>query len=66
MVPLLNVGYQSATYSAGLLEIVTKFVASSGGMTAQEAQAWANDLRGLGPAYFFGLNRYLFCATSRP
>ncbi|MGH3982498.1 MAG: methyltransferase domain-containing protein [Pseudonocardiaceae bacterium] len=42
------------------------FVASSGGVTAQEAQAWANDLRGLGPAYFFSLNRYLFCATSRP
>lgn len=64
VVPLLNVGYQPATYSAGLLEIVTKFVVSSGGVTAQEAQAWANDLCGLGPAYFFSLNRYLFCATS--
>lgn len=66
VVPLLNVGYQSATYSAGLLEIVTKFVISSGGVTAQEAEAWANDLRGIDPAYFFSLNRYLFCATSRP
>jgi ubiquinone/menaquinone biosynthesis C-methylase UbiE len=63
IVPLLNVGYQPATYSAGLLELVTGFVIDRNGVTTTEATAWADDLRSLGPDYFFSLNRYLFCAT---
>ena len=63
VLPLLNVGYRQGTYSAGLLEIVAEFVVDKG-VTAAEAQAWADDLRGLGPDYFFSLNRYLFAATS--
>jgi ubiquinone/menaquinone biosynthesis C-methylase UbiE len=65
VLPLLNVGYQPATYSAGLLEFIAGFVVGHGGVTAEEAKAWAGDLRSLGDDYFFSLNRYLFCATSR-
>jgi SAM-dependent methyltransferase len=64
VLPLLNVGYRPATYSAGLLEIVAGFVADVDGVTTAEATAWADELRSLGPDYFFSLNRYLFCATS--
>jgi arsenite methyltransferase len=64
VLPLLNVGYQPDTYSAGLLELIARFVAGRAGVTAEEAQAWADDLRSLGPDYFFSLNRYLFRATS--
>jgi arsenite methyltransferase len=64
VLPLLNVGYQPATYSAGLLEIVAGFVAQGDRVTAAEARAWADELRSLGSDYFFSLNRYLFCATS--
>jgi arsenite methyltransferase len=63
VLPLLNVGYQPDTYSAGLLELIARFVAGRAGVTAEEARAWADDLRSLGPDYFFSLNRYLFRAT---
>jgi SAM-dependent methyltransferase len=64
ILPLFNVGYERATYSAGLLEIIAGFVAARGGFTPSEAKAWAEDLRSLGPDYFFSINRYLFCATT--
>lgn len=63
VLPLLNVGYQEATYSAGLLGIIAGFVVDR--VDPQEAQAWADELRSLGPDYFFSLNRYLFSAVSR-
>jgi ubiquinone/menaquinone biosynthesis C-methylase UbiE len=63
VVPLLNVGFDPATYSAGLLEIVAGFVAGRDGLTAEVAEAWAAELRSLGPDAFFSLNRYLFLAT---
>ena len=62
VVPLLNVGYEERTYSSGILGLIAAFVAGRGGVTADEAQAWAADLRGMGPDYFFSLNRYLFLA----
>jgi hypothetical protein len=65
ILPLLNAAYQPNTYSAGLMELVAGFVSARNGVTAAEAQAWADELRSLGPDYFFSLNRYLFCATSR-
>jgi hypothetical protein len=34
-------------------------------MTADDLTTWASDLVGLGPAYFFSLNRYLFAAVKR-
>ena len=59
-IPLLNVGYDPDTYSAGLIEFVSAFVPRRGEITAGEITAWATDLISLGPAYFFSLNRYLF------
>ena len=50
VVPILNTGYDNRTYSAGLIDIVSGFVPGHGGVTADEARAWADDLRGLGPA----------------
>ena len=64
VLPLLNVGYQPATYSAGVLEIIAGFVADRDGVSAEEARAWADELRSLGRDYFFSVNRYLFGATS--
>jgi arsenite methyltransferase len=64
VVPLLNVGYRRETYSAGTVELIASFVVGRQGVTADEAAAWAEDLREMGPAYFFSLNRYLFVATS--
>jgi len=62
-VPMLNVGYGRQTYSGGLLEIIAEFVAGRAGVRADEAAAWAADLRALGPNYFFSVNRFLFLAT---
>ncbi|HEY0617646.1 MAG TPA: methyltransferase domain-containing protein [Kribbella sp.] len=62
--PMLNAGFDPRTYSAGLIDIVAGFVPGRGGVTEEEAQAWADDLRGLGDSYFFSLNRYLFVASA--
>jgi ubiquinone/menaquinone biosynthesis C-methylase UbiE len=64
VVPLLNVGYQRHTYSAGLIDIVARFVSGRDGIQPAEALAWADDLRALDTGYFFSLNRYLFVASS--
>jgi ubiquinone/menaquinone biosynthesis C-methylase UbiE len=64
VLPLLDVGYDPGTFSGGLLELVVRFVAGRGGITAVEAEDWAAELRALGPDYFFSLNRYLFTATA--
>jgi len=65
VVPMLNVGYQPETFSAGLLEMIAGFVGGRGEVSVEEAAAWAQDLRALGENYFFSLNRYLFVATRR-
>lgn len=62
ILPLFNVGYDPATYSAGVLEIVAGFIAGRRGFTDEDARAWAADLRQLGRDYFFSINRYLFPA----
>ncbi len=62
-IPLLNVGYDPDTYSAGLIGFVSAFVARQSDITAGDIESWASDLRGLGPGYFFSLNRYLFLAV---
>jgi arsenite methyltransferase len=63
VVPVLNVGYQLETFSAGLLEMIARFVGGRGEVPVSEAAAWAEDLRTLGEDYFFSLNRYLFVAA---
>ncbi len=62
-IPLLNTGYDPGTFSAGLISLVAAFVPGRAGVTADDATSWADDLAGLGPAYFFSLNRYLFLAA---
>jgi SAM-dependent methyltransferase len=63
VVPLLNVGYDRNTYSAGMMELVAEFIAGRAGVSAQEAATWLSDLVALGEDYFFSLNRYLFTAV---
>jgi hypothetical protein len=58
-----NIGYDPDTFSAGLIEFVTAFVSRRTDIAAGDITAWASDLTGLGPAYFFSLNRYLFLAV---
>ena len=61
--PVLNLRYDEASFSAGLMDstprIVTQF-----GISAAEADAWLKDLksRTADGDYFFSLNRYLFLA----
>jgi len=62
-IPLLNIGYDPDTYSAGLIGFVSAFVPGRSGITADDVASWAGDLAGLGPEYFFSLNRYLFVAV---
>jgi len=62
IIPILNQGADRNTYSGGMLGLVAAYVAGRGGVTADEATAWANDLVSLGDDYFFSLNRYLFVA----
>jgi arsenite methyltransferase len=64
VVPVLNVGYREDTYSAHILGMIARFVAGRQGISEDEARAWEDDLRSLGPNYFFSLNRYLFVATA--
>jgi arsenite methyltransferase len=61
-IPLLNAGYEPGTFSAGLIGVIAAFVSGRAGVTAADANAWAEDLAGLGAGYFFSLNRYLFLA----
>ncbi len=63
VVPILNIGARGPTYSAGMRELVAAFVVGRAGVDADQAAAWAQDLRDMGERYFFSLNRYLFTAT---
>ena len=63
--PLFNPKYDPNTYSHGLIDFIASFVTDRQGITAEEAQAWANELRQRGQVddYFFSLNRYMFLAV---
>jgi arsenite methyltransferase len=63
-IPILNAGFDSDTYSAGLIGFVTGFVPGRQGITEAEARAWAEDLATQGSDYFFSINRYVFVATA--
>jgi arsenite methyltransferase len=63
-IPILNAGFDSDTYSAGLIGFVTGFVPGRQGITEDDARAWADDLVGQGSDYFFSINRYVFVATA--
>jgi SAM-dependent methyltransferase len=62
-IPLFNAGYDTDTFSAGLIGFIAAFVPGRAGVTAADVNAWAEDLTRLGTDYFFSLNRYLFLAV---
>ena len=63
---MFNHPFDPDTYSAGLIPVISGFVAGRGGVGEAEAAAWADELTGLGEDYFFSLNRYVFIATATP
>jgi arsenite methyltransferase len=63
-IPILNAGQEAASYSAGLIGVITAFVTGRQGITADEARAWADDLAAQGEDSFFSINRYVFVATA--
>lgn len=65
VLPLLTVGWDEKSFAAGVIGFVSAFVPGRGGVTGDEIDAWAADLRGLGPDFFFSVNRYLFLADAR-
>jgi hypothetical protein len=58
------VGWDEATFVAGLIGFISAFVPGRDGITAEEVAAWADDLRRMGPDFFFSVNRYLFLADA--
>lgn len=62
VVPVLNVGYDPQTYSAGMRDLIAEFVTDHG-VPAGEVAAWRDDLLSLGDRSFFSLSRYLFTAV---
>lgn len=64
VIPLFNPEFDPNSYSHTILELIAAFVPGRQGITAEEAQDWADELRqfGAGGEYFFSLNRYLFLA----
>jgi SAM-dependent methyltransferase len=64
VIPLLNRGYEPRAYSGGIFAIIRDFVPGRGGVSAEEAAAWADELVALGEDWFFSLNRYLFLART--
>lgn len=65
VVPMLNLGYDPDTFSAGIVGMIAAFVSGRGGVSAEEAAAWRDDVVGLGEDYFVSVNRYLFTAMRR-
>ena len=65
VIPLLNPELDPNTYSHGLISLIARFVVGRRGITQDEADAWAEDLRTSGDTrpYFFSLNRYLYLAS---
>ena len=64
VIPLFNPSYDANTYSNRIIDLIVPFVAGRNGITRDEAEGWAMDLKRAGEQgnYFFSLNRYLFVA----
>jgi arsenite methyltransferase len=63
VVPIVNRGFDPDTYGAGLIGLVAAFVPGRRGVTADDARAWADELRGLGAGFELSLERELFVAV---
>lgn len=66
-IPYLDTEYKPEGYSYNMTLTIRRFVRDRQGITRQEGDAWADELRDLAQAgaYFFCLNRYLFLAEKR-
>jgi len=62
VIPIVNAALHAHCYSHGILAAIAGFAPGHRGVTAEEAKAWAADLRELGARgeYFFSINRYAF------
>ena len=65
IIPVFNTAYDTNTFSNQLIDSIVPFVSGRNGLTRDEAEAWAGEIRHAGKRgeYFFSLNRYLFLAT---
>lgn len=63
-IPILETDYTPHGFSHGLVGTLRTFASGRSGVTPEEAEAWARDLRTQGKAgeWFFCMNRYLFTA----
>ncbi len=64
IIPLYNHEYDPNTYSNRMIDLIVSFVVGRMGITHDEAETWARELRicGKNGEYFFSLNRYYFLA----
>jgi len=62
ILPLLNTEFDPNTYSNRIIDLIIPFVVGRRGITQEEAEIWARELRDCGEngEYFFSLNRYFF------
>jgi arsenite methyltransferase len=61
-IPIVNTEYHADNYSHGMIATIAKFASGKLGVSAEEAQAWAQDLISFGARgqYYFCLNRCAF------
>lgn len=64
VIPIINTEYDSNTYSHSMISVMAKFGVGRQNFSAEELQAWADDLKSIGERgeYFFSVNRYAFLA----
>jgi len=64
---MLNPEYNENTYSHGVIDFIASYVSGKNGITAEETNTWANELREKGQEgdYFFSISRYIF-VVSKP
>ncbi len=62
VIPLLNTEFAPYFFSYPMAGLIAAFVAGRGGITEDEAQAWAGEQQELGEAgeYFYAMNRFYF------
>ncbi len=67
MIPMFSPHYQTHSYAAGMLRMITNFVSGRSGVSENEAKAWYDDLMAGADRgdFFFCLNRYMFLAVKK-
>lgn len=64
VIPIINLEYDPNTYSHSMISLLAKFGVGRQGLSAEDLQGWADDLKAFGERgeYFFSVNRYAFVA----